>query len=253
MFRNVGLLAVILLTVLLASCGLFSGYNPKLEWSTSPTETILQATNCCGFVPELVPLNYIPDAQLFGDGRLVWVINDIEGGRHVMTTQLGSQQIKDLLKRFVDAGFFQWKDEYADNTITDIPWQCLQVKLLGKEKQVCEYYRGAPAAFHTLYNDVASGLGLTGSDYVPARGYLSAKLLEGINPSEITMTGEWPANTGISLQSSATGIWVQGAALEAAWNFVNASYWGNIIRENGRYYQLVLQIPGITMMEPPAQ
>jgi hypothetical protein len=63
----------------------------------------------------------------------------------------------------------------------------------------------------------------------------------------------WPTEKyGVSLKDAVAGKWLEGEALETAWLAVNANPWGGIVQEGDTYYSLVLQVPGISQMEPPA-
>ncbi|MBI1730194.1 hypothetical protein HY229_05300 [Candidatus Acetothermia bacterium] len=237
----------------ITGCGIFSSQSSiKLEWNLNQIDPIIQATFCCGFVTQIVPLNYIPDAQIWGDGRYIWVENRESGQRIVHQSQLTQAQLQETLQSFVKAGYFQWKDEYADNTISDMPWQCLHVKLIAKEKSVCEYYRGAPEAFHALYNQIWSGMGKVSTDFAPAQGFLTSFPISSPDPPNGTTTLNWPSRAKTRLRDAMQGAWVEGDALQFAWKVVNNSPWGSFIEEYGMYYQLALQIPGVSMIEPPA-
>jgi len=236
----------------LSGCSLF-GSGPSLEWSETQMRPIIQLTDCCGFVPQIVPLNYIPDAQIWGDGRYIWVSEGPDGSRVVTETSLSSEQIENLLDRFLDAGYFQWRDEYADYSITDIPWQCINVELIANSKSVCEYYRGAPQAFHEIYNDLALGLNMSGSHYVPEQGYLTSYSMEGIGLSGTELQSWNASELGLDLLNAQDGVWIEGVVLQRAWEIINDNLFSNMVESNGRVYQLALQIPGISMIEPETE
>ena len=228
---------------------------PELAWDPSPDAVVASATYCCGFVPYIYVLNYIPDAQVWGDGRIVWTTSDDEGRRSVQQGQLAAQDIGDLLSQAAQAGFFNWKDLYEDPMVADASPQCLKIQLVDRTKQVCEYVNGAPAAFHTLYDRFASGLGATGEPYAPERAYVIAhKMLFDTPPDPSQITRDWPtAEAGTSLDALAGGQWIEGRALQLAWDVVNQSPWGNLVQEAGNYYQLSVQIQGLSTAEiPPA-
>ena len=245
-----GVLVVLLLSLtLLASCGLFSS-TADLKWNVNQVKPLIQATDCCGFVPQIVPFNYIPSAQLWGDGTLIWTERDDDGKRSVLRASLSQNEIGSLLKEFSQVGFFTWQDEYADHRIADIPWTCIHIDHKNDEKSVCEYYQGAPADFHVLYDRLENGLQKTGAPFVPERGLLKSYRMDGIGFSDTPPT-PWLAS-GVSLADAEQGIWVEGDALEAAWEIINKSTWGNWVEFEGAVYQLTLQIPGISMIDPEA-
>jgi hypothetical protein len=224
----------------------------KLEWNQNQVDPLIKATFCCGFVMQIVPLNYIPDAQIWGDGRYIWVEIKESGQRIVHQSQLTETQIRNALQGFVDAGYLQWNDQYADSGISDMPWQCLHVKLITKEKSVCEYYRGAPAAFHTLYSKIESGMGQSSTNFAPTLGFLTSFPTSTPDPESGATIVHWPSSAKTKLLDATHGAYVDGDALQFAWKVVNTNPWESYVTENGKYYQLALQIPGISMVEPPA-
>ena len=229
------------------------GNSPVLSWNRDPQARLISATFCCGHITQVTLLNYIPDALVWGDGRIIWVEPDNEA-RRVLAGRLSVEQIEALLERMAAAGFFSWQDRYADQSVADAPDQCLSVELENQSKKVCEYFQGAPPAFHELYAEVAGGAGATGADYLPERGYLTAYPLDLPNGFTPPVDAVWPVDSaGFSLAEIGAGRWVEGETLNIAWEMVNAKWRGMIIQESEIYYQLTLQIPGLSYVEPPTQ
>jgi hypothetical protein len=200
-------------------------------------------------------LNAIADARLWGDGRIIWIeLNDDTGQRRVLEGWLSPEQMQALFQRFDEAGFFGWEERYDDRSVTDAADQCLAVELAGRSKKVCQYVSGAPAAFQELYAYVASGAGASGRDYVPTTGYLTAHPLQLPADMDPPVDFEWPAaELGLSLDQAGAGVWVEGETLETSWQVVNTKWQGNIVRDGDAYYGLSLQIPGLSLTEPPAR
>jgi hypothetical protein len=245
-------LAALLLAQL--ACNTLLPPRPALAWDTSPTALVLRASNCCGLVPNTFLDNYIPEAQLWGDGRLVWVQQDGLGGeRRVLTASLTTAEMQALLETFLDAGFFGWRDLYADYRATDLPTTCLEIHLLSTSKHVCEYFRGAPKAFHRLFDEMAAGAGHANRavDFVPQRGYLSAFPLPATQPAS-PANWQWPAEAvGLSLSEAEGGRWVEGAALELAWSITSAHHWNTLVQDGADYYEITLIVPEVSWVKPP--
>ncbi len=200
--------------------------------------------------------NYIPEAQLWGDGRLIRVQTGSSGERRVLTAQLTTAEMETRLRSFVDAGFFGWQDNYADYSVTDQPSTCLEVNRLSANKQVCEYYRGAPKAFHQLVGDMASGAGHPGADFVPQRGYLTA-YPQTLSPSQQQSPDlgqwQWPAEgVGFSLPEAENGRWIDGPALTLAWSITSANQWNPRVQDDVNYYQITVRVPEVSWVHPPA-
>ncbi len=228
---------------------------PELIWDEDPETVVLSGTFCCGFVPQLAVTNYIPDFTIFSDGRMIWSITDQNtGGRQVFTAQLSPENLENLLTRIGEAGFFGWQDNYADLTVSDLPEKCLQVNLTGISKSVCEYNKGAPAAFHELYDYMAAGAEQTGKPYVPEAAYLTTESLgSDINLGDQQVRALDEATLGLRLAEAQEGVWIEGDALAQLWEEVNTQPWFPVVEDGGAYFQLGLQIPNLSIVAPPAQ
>jgi hypothetical protein len=223
------------------------------SWDTDPEAVIISATFCCGFAPYFLTINYIPDAQVWGDGRIVWVEQMDDGSRKVMQGQLGKDDLAKLLAKIDAAGFYGWKDLYRNDTVADFADKCIQVDTLAEQKSVCEYFEGAPEAFHELYDVLSSGAGAEGVDYLPDTGFLTATSFGEdvqLGPGQVVATWD-PAELGINLSEVGDGLWIEGDALKASWAAVNLQPWGPTVLEEATAYTIGLQIPGLSMTAPP--
>ncbi len=222
--------------------------RPAVEWDHSPEFLVAVAQTGGGMMFDANPL---PDARLWGNGRLVWVDEDQSGARQVFAAQLSETEMTALLQQFVDAGFFGWKDSYSPGPVMDAPSSCLWVELQSADKSVCEVLSGAPAKFWDLYGALASGAGVSGAVFIPERGYLQAQPFPADSTTAAT---DWDAVAlGVSLRDIGQGRWVEGKAAARAWEIVNTNHWDPVAREGETLYTLTLLVPGVTTLEPPAQ
>ncbi len=233
---------------------------PSIEWEANPSAVVINVTNCCGLTTPLYHDNYIPDALVWGDGRILWTQIGSNGNRKVLQGQLSATQLHDWLQGAADAGFFSWKELYKDDlSPTDLPTRCITINLASLAKQVCEYQQAAPDAFHNLYDQLSQGLGVARTPYVPQRAYLTAHSLPKTNldnrgSAEAGKTPLWDEKAaGISLADAVNGAWLEGASVKQAWELVNQNPMAPMATEKGQIYQLALQIPGISLSPPPAK
>ena len=225
----------------------------QLAWNRDPNSRLLVATFCCGYVPRVMALNYIADATIWGDGRIIWVEQD-KGARRVLQGQLTPEQVQVLLQQASSAGFFEWEARYANEGVADAAEQCLSINLAEQTKQVCEYFEGAPDAFHQLYATITAGAGVTGTGFVPERGYLTATPVERAADATAVVHGTWPAETiGFSLSEATAGRWIEGDILDAAWSLVNPNWQGMTIQEREVFYEISIQLPELSSAAPPPQ
>jgi hypothetical protein len=233
---------------------------PTVEWDANPATVVITATNCCGLTTPFYHNNYIPDALVWGDGRILWTQTGATGSRQVFEGQLSSTQLQSWLQGAVDAGFFGWKPIYKDDiNPTDLPTRCITIKLANQDRQVCEYFQGAPEAYQKLYDQLNQGLGIAGTPFIPQRAYLTAYSFPKTNlgndgGAQSGKTPQWNENTaGVSLANAGNGVWLEGAAVKQAWELVNQNPMAPSVEENGQTYQLTLQVPGISFSAPPSQ
>jgi hypothetical protein len=196
-----------------------------------------------------VKINYIPEAQVWGDGRVIWTQFDANNQRQVLQEQLSQEQMTAFLQRASEAGFFGWDELYtSQNAPTDMPTKCIYIQPEGQSRKVCEYYEGAPQAFHELYIDLDNGLGLEGQPYQPEKAYLVAYPVEGSGQQGVP---SWDSPS-VSLAQAVNGAWVDGSNLETAWKMLNEQPFGAAIQEADIVYRISLQIPGVSFTAPPA-
>ncbi len=238
---------------LLVAAGLAYGRlrqpRPTVAWDSDPQAVVLRATFCCGFVSDVQWLNTLHAAQIWGDGRIVWVEWLEAGGRRVLTGQLTTEQMTGLLQRYVNAGFFGWDEQYYPvSIVTDQASRCVQVNLTSVGHTVCEYVGGAPAAFQELFDVTTNGVGVAGEAYMPGRGYVTA-YQDTFSPS--IAAADWPAAAlGVTLADVTQGVWLDGEALALAWQIVNDDPRNALVRD-GEYYRLTVRLPGLSDREPP--
>lgn len=239
-------------SLLLFGCGLFAP-RPDVVWQPDADAVVLELSNCCGYVPYETVINALPDAIIYGDGRYIWVQNNADNQRVVTEGQLSEAEMRDLLQEFVDAGFYGWKDQYANYNVTDLPNQCIRLRLEGNSKSVCEYYEGAPRAFHMLYDRLSAGAGMSGTPYVPERAFVTSLAFDYEVPPEDAIA--WSVDElGFSLADAGGGVWLEGDALVKAWEIVNASSWSGATADEGRdNYHLLVQVPGLSLSDPPIE
>ncbi len=233
---------------LLIGCNLLQP-PPDLSWDPHSEAVIIRTNSGGGLEPMAAHYNRIPDAVVWGDGRIVWQTFGENSERQVWQGQLTEEEMRELLQTFADKGFWRMKPHYDPNVeVFDSSSTSLWVNLLAESKSVSEYHDGAPKAFHELIGLLTAGAGTTGQIYVPQTGYLS---LYPIEPSEsLRDIPVWDANAAqISLKDVEDG-WVEGAVLQEAWHIVNQGYWSSMVVDDGQYYEIYLQMPELTGQEP---
>jgi len=180
--------------------------------------------------------------KLWGDGRIIWAKSD-GLARQVFEGKLTADQMKSLLQRIVDIGFFEWQDSYdalGGNSITP---RHLLVNLVGRSKEISEH-GAAPPAFYELQDFIKSGAGADGHEFVPVRGYFT------VAPVPQATNGEpWPdaAVVGFTLDRVGEGRYIEREALTFVWNLVNRDPRSCAsVKSNEQVYWVSVQIPELS-------
>jgi hypothetical protein len=225
-----------------------------VRWDTNPSARIIRyysPSTTAGLAGAYDRRYYVPEVQVWGDGRIIWVIKERES-RRVLEGQLTTEQMKALLQRIVDAGFFGWEERYYTPGGHSFPFMHLEVNLIGHSKEVAEH-GGAPEALYELVEFLKGGAGAEGHEYVPARGYLTATVFGPPEQIGATTEAQWPdATAGFGLDEVGDGRYIEGEALAFAWQLVNQYTRAPVyVKSKGDLYTIMVQIPGVSYFEPP--
>jgi hypothetical protein len=259
----VAVLVVSVATALLVSCWPVSSTgnmslqptpSPLLTWETNPDNHFVLATFCCDgpLIEELVR-PYIPEAQVWGDGRFLWTEQDGHGLRQVFVKQLSANEMRELLQEIATSGFSDWDEQYMGERVVDAASQCLTVTLAHQNKTVCATHGGAPDTFYTLFEWLSQGAGKTGTLYSPERAYLTGFQLA----DTVMLNGEpvvaWPPTLAhVPVSEAVTAFWLdEGEALSLLWEATNRSpYHMPVVEDGDGRYRIILQVPGVSWLEP---
>ena len=226
----------------------------EVRWDTSPATLVVRyysPNTTAGLAGAYDRRYYVPEVQAWGDGRVIWVARELES-RRVLEGRLTIEQMGNLLRRIVDAGFFAWEDRYCTLGGTSFPFRHLALNLLGQSKEVSEH-GGAPKAFYDLVEFLKGGAGAEGHDYAPELGYLTVESLGPVGTDEGTNSLKWPDDAaGFTLDEVGDWRYIGGEALAFAWHAVNQYTRAPVyVESKGQLYTIMVQIPGLSYYEPP--
>ena len=227
---------------------------PRFTWDANADVRVMLATQCCPSptTEELVRF-YIPEAQLWGDGRFLWTEWDEGGARQVFVTRLSSDEMQALLQEIAAIGFFEWDAEYQGEPVVDAAGKCLNITLTDRDRTVCEADGGAPVAFYTFFDRLSQGAGNSGLLFQPERAYVTGfQLEELVGPrSAADLTWEEMQTQGPATQVL-SGFWLeQGETLQMLWDAANQDpYYMPLVEDGDQLYRIILQVPAVSWIEP---
>jgi len=189
--------------------------------------------------------NRLPDVRIWGDGRTI--LSRYNGqGREVLEGHLSPQQIQSLLQNLQELGF---TGAYTPEEVVPAPVSYYLNVYLKSGKVTRQWNYRSPLVNRFLLRLPFSEF----SHYQPQKALLYVGSLgSGGGPSGDSFP-EWPSNIGLSLASvPVEGVWVEGDVLRFLWNSVNSqSQTPPGFKSAGQYYEVGVEIPGISMMDVP--
>jgi hypothetical protein len=240
---TIGLVA---LAMLAGALYLFIPPKVEAEWDTSPDTRVIVV----GYLGE-VDYNYIPDAQVWGDGHIIWVEHDTHDNRQVLEGYLSKGEMTKLINQLIDAGFFRgcrrfnWRfpgfGEYVGVSLSNVHHQVVIDPISEYDnKQVLE-----------LVDLLKSGAGAKGTAFVPTAGTLLAYPLETTDfPQDAEASYQWPDDEfGYGLEEVYTNKphnerRITGEELKFAWRIVNSP--APLVQSRGGVYWIAVVIPGVS-------
>ena len=215
---------------------------PQASWDTSP-ETLIIAVKYYGEVD----YNYIPFAQIWGNGHVIWVEHTSTGTRQVLEGYLSHEVMTDLVYKIIDLGFF---NGYRIPNIDLFTGDYLEVNLSGAR------HEGEIDAKNKALSEVVgflrSGAGVKGTEFLPTSARLLAYPVEEVGiPASTIAHYQWPSEKyGHDLESVYTHkpyneINIYGDELVFAWEIVNSS--NPVVESNGKKYWIAVIIPGVSL------
>lgn len=219
-------------------------------WDRSPQAIIFRA-DVIGGESDFFARNAVPNCTIYGDNHVVWV------------NELGPFQIQVLEDRLPDnlvSGFVQ----YLATTERIYTYEAGLAETQGDEKPVVETVMlnvndtqhhadslsGWGADWFPRLLNTCKTLSKTPVLVAPSSGWVSAQTADfSTQPPLVTWN---VAQMGLSLGDVLiTPRWISGDGAAALWTSLHSLPSNTIYQDGENYYQVALQVPGITRDSPP--
>jgi hypothetical protein len=230
--------ALIALMVTLTGCG---GGGQDYRHDADTEVITFDSRTVAGPPADNETCNHIPNLRVWGDGRVVIV--DSGSNRLVRAGTLDDSQMQAVIKLLDGHGILKQTTPLPANPAGT--GYALTVQLNSGTYTQGWYSRPA------LLDELRSAINPSRlREYVPEKGLLVTGSFTLWTPPVALMT-EWPTSTyGFSLSEATQGKWVSGDALQFLWKTINTNNPAGL-REGNRVWGIGLEIPGISIQDPP--
>jgi hypothetical protein len=258
---------VVLLSLLfvLAACQNTPAENPAdgqtaaeiIQWNRDAYHIVFRAEIVGGEDADAIyRLNEVPPCTIYGDGRLVW----LQGAGGTGLTQVLFDYLNDdLLTNFIWVMAIEGKIyDYGEGFPRELPssqvpvYEKLTVEVNGR-KHVTDGFAQWPDRYYTNILDRCQTTAQTPRIFEPKAGWLSVQAVP-YNPNVPAVV--WDATAAGLSMNDISGAqekrWIEGNNVRALWRVLRENSPDIQFNENEVYYQIALQIPGVTIDSPPA-
>ena len=135
---------IISFALLLMTLSCTNSKNMNEEKLDSPI-FVIRETPCFGMCP-------VYDMEIYENGRVKYTGKSFVDKVGKFTNTISSKDLQNLINKFIDANFFELKDEYTAE-MTDLPTVFTTFRYEEKEKTVKNYH-GAPEVLRELENEL---------------------------------------------------------------------------------------------------
>jgi len=261
--RWISALIVLVLATILAACnsqpettpGAFNPDPNLVVWDRSP-QTVIFRADIAGGESDFRARNRLPNCTIFGDNRMVYV-NELGP----FTIQVLEDRVPDgAISAFVQYLTVNERIYTFDEHLNEIQTQAdvnpvvesALINVNGMEHRA-DSFGGWDADWFPRVLAACKTLSLAPVLVEPSSGWVSAQAIP-FNPQPPLAT--WDSQvTGVNLAALAaagTPQWISGAGATALWTTLHSLPSNLIFEENGSYFEVALQVPGITRNAPPA-
>lgn len=231
--------------------------QPVIQWNRDPYQVVFRAEVVGGDNTDaLYRLNDVPPCTVYGDGRIVWLQESSGTG---ITQVLFDYLSDDLLMDFIWTIAIEGKIyDYGEGFSLEIPssevpvYERLTVEV-NDRRHVTDAFAEWPDRYYTDILEHCRTIAPTPRVFEPDAAWLSVQAVEydASIPSVI-----WEADaSGLSMNEisgSQEKRWIEGNNVRVLWRVLRENSPDIQFNENENYYQLALQVPGVTLDAPPA-
>ncbi len=227
-----------------------------IEWVRSPENIIFRADVEGGYAADSIRgKRDVPNCTIYGDARVVWV-NELDPfRREVLYDRLAPAVIADYIAYLtINERIYTFATPTAAVPVYDAVVETIRINVNGIDQRT-DGFSGWDGDDDWFRRVLAACRSLSGTPilFEPTNGWMSA--------IEVPYVQENPALTwdvavtGLDLGESAaldTPLWVTGAAAVQIWRAQNDQPSRFVFQQGERYFQVALQVPGISRNSPSA-
>jgi hypothetical protein len=221
--------------------------DPGPTWDHSSEKVIIHTSPGAMHID----YNYIPDLQIWGNGRIVWVEHREDGSRVVKEGFLSEEELKSILIEAIDTGIFKpFRHFLRKQGQCQYPGMDNEFRINLTRERAVEPIRIAEHQLCQFVFSLSEGAGIDGTLFQPNLGWLHVLPIEKTDMSVNTnAVDSWPDSTfpfDLQMAYEEGGlVEISGKVLELSWSIVNSSRFPVVLSRGSKYW-IAVRVPELS-------
>lgn len=247
--RQIGIL---LIALLLASCTTAGSSGSVVGWVRSPQQVIFR-TDISASEDPWEYRHGVPNCAVYGDNRVVWT-NLLDSSQYeVLYDRVSDEAIGRFVEQMTVAQriYTYQSPEQTPAAEPGVPiLQTVYIDVNGLVHEADET-SGWSQDWYARVTEACRTISQTPVLFVPTGGWLTIEETP-LAPGAPTWVWGDPAISLSEIAAGGQARWVMGDTAALVWTAMTTMPAALRFSEDGRYYRVALQVPGITRESPPA-
>lgn len=232
-----------------------AGAPSVIRWPRTADHIVFRADVVGGAdFDSFLRLGEVPLCTIYGDGRVVWVVDTAQGEQQTVFNIVTPEDIELFVSDVAITFDIYGQSAAADLVISEVTPVVEQLQIhVNEESHVTDIF----ADWDTEYfEEVIARCIETGDQptiFEPSGAWLNVQATEFNDSSPLQ---RWDADiTGVNLAEIASEgelVWVEGRLLDILWDLVERNPPDMQLDQDGQIFNIALQVPNITRDAPPA-
>jgi hypothetical protein len=262
MRRSLLLIALIVLSLILAACG--DKDKPDntsnntdsdiglFDWDRDPNTIIVRLDSQNNLANPAHILNNIPPCTLWGDGRVVWLTRTELGTQEVLEARINETAMRGFLEDIINRGFYIWQDDLVPPSTTDPVIETLTVFLYDEVRTVRRYTNWPQDSYERILENCRK-LSDKPVLVLPDAGWVSVYPIPRDTSAPSWL---WPTSAPFTLKElidNGEARWLEGGLATEVWlNAREPRSDIQVLERDGTAYLIAIAVPGISRDASPA-
>jgi len=226
----------------------------SIQWPQEPDHIVFRADVVGGAnFDSFLRLSEVPECTVYGDGRVVWVVENAQGDAQTVFNIVTPLDIRNFVSTVTFNFDIYGQETAAEFALDTTPPVVEQLQIhINDVQHTTDILGGWDYDYYEEILQLCIDMAGQPTIFEPAGAWLSVQATEFDTRSPLQ---RWDADiTGVDLaELAASGepVWIEGRLLEVMWDLVERNPADLQLDQNGGIFWIALQIPNVTRSSPP--